>query len=100
MSAMHTPGPWSVRKNEYGDVVVDSESIGVCNVGRDAMGNAPAIANFGHEQGPMVEADARLIAASPDLLAACEAALLEIEQYSSNGLWEQFIAAIAKARGQ
>ena len=72
MSAVITPGPWFIQKNSYGDVIVSSDSICVCNVGRDARGNGPAVANFGHEQGSAVDADARLIAAAPELYEMLE----------------------------
>ena len=47
---------------------------------------------------PEMHANARLIAAAPDLLAALEA-VLEYEDDRINGPWPQAVAAIAKARG-
>jgi hypothetical protein len=80
----HTPGPWVWTDygelSGAGDVVMDADYF-----------SEPS------------EADARLIAAAPDLLAACEAMLVELDE------WEQELgrhpacdlarAAIAKAKG-
>lgn len=91
---MHTPGPWEIfpdgtsyaQSIEHGNVVI-------CNV-------------FGIEsEGP---ANARLIRAAPDLLAACEAALDLMykggspvaRMRSRDKMTEILSAAIAKARGR
>ena len=64
----HTPGPWEIiDSNRHGDLYVGA---------KDAM-NALAIANLIR---PFIEddnvvANARLIAAAPDLLAACKTAM-------------------------
>jgi len=43
--------------------------------------------------------NARLIAAAPDLLAACEAALSVLEP-TQHWPWEELVAAIRKAKGE
>ena len=50
----------------------------------------------------MQKANARLIAASPDLLAACRAALedCQSDDWAESGLGKQLQAAIAKAEGE
>ena len=55
----HTPGPWTIRDNQ--DVMADEEGrlIAQCHAG------------YREERG----ANARLIAAAPDLLAACQRAI-------------------------
>lgn len=82
MSA-HTPGPWQVRK-------IDPRSVAIPDEHGKLIVLAPS------------EADARLIAAAPDLLAALE----EIVEAADGSGWDQIDAtlkkqraAIAKARG-
>ena len=89
MSA-HTPGPWAVRGL---DVFASNASSGsrrlVAMVPKDHEGEAD-------------ENDARLIAASPDLLAALESlvAVLSQESYEPEDLDLEAVAAlIRKARG-
>ncbi len=59
----HTPGPWSIKENAYLNQMIDVEpSIGcVYGVGEE------------------VQANARLIASAPDLLAALQGALFVLE---------------------
>ena len=95
----HTPGPWSIKENAYLNQMIDVEpSIGcVYGVGEE------------------VQANARLIASAPDLLAALEALMRIVS--NSNGVsgwhrngdiagWDEFdeinmaIAALAKAKGE
>lgn len=104
----HTPGPWKVFETPTGKVV---------GIGRQSDGYAVADAGFGvwGEQSDEASANARLIAAAPDLLEACKRA----EQFIRNGRDLGFIrmpdastpdpahytpsiiaAAIAKAEGR
>lgn len=98
----HTPGPWHLSLDRNGrDVYTDHGSPWL--FGPDGK---PVIdfqqADYDSEAWyKFKDADARLIAAAPDLLAACAAALA----YSENGegagwrVAEMARAAIAKARG-
>ena len=79
----HTPGPWTWQLQPYSEPNDDDpcaevsvvNSVGVCRV-----------------------ADARLIAAAPDLLAACEKAIADDElDVDTSDMLE---AAIKKARGE
>jgi len=64
----HTPGPWKFRKHlggEEGEVIAqdvrfDTDFLYIAEI-------------FGHYQDDECAANGRLIAAAPDLLAACEA---------------------------
>lgn len=67
----HTPGPWLVRKLKSG-FIIDSANY-LTNV---AGWPIPVCGGSG---GVTREHDARLIAAAPELLAACQAALEYIE---------------------
>lgn len=63
----HTKGPWRVAKTTFGQTVIDAESIGeiVCR-----------IEEWSPEQD---EADARLIAAAPDMFEALKALLVVMD---------------------
>lgn len=68
----HTPGPWKARdyKNSDGDIWIDCAAY----KGETPLGGTLAIAlHTGRGKGEMND-NARLIAAAPELLAACEAA--------------------------
>jgi len=81
----HTPGPWKARIRRQGSHVTGPDGFSVAHVGTDA--------------------NARLIAAAPDLLEACRLACLVMAK--GNGLsyadrreaHEAVIAAIHKAEG-
>ena len=60
MNAKHTPGPWTVKSAT--SVVADGAQVASCGF---KMGSWPK------EDYDTEEANARLIAAAPDLLAAC-----------------------------
>lgn len=60
----HTPGPWTVRNNENGTLGIDAKET-------DGSYCQPARINgdaYDEVYGPVTRANARLIAAAPDLL--------------------------------
>lgn len=77
----HTAGPWSIsgpRERNYGDGVIFTEYL--VHVGDKNPGNALSIVSLGgagaiSTRDEDVHANARLIAAAPDLLEACKAAV-------------------------
>lgn len=76
----HTPGPWTVGTSHDGFCTVTDGTKTICTVGAADL--------F-----PGIEADARLIASAPDLLAALKlAAILHPHNVT-------FSQAIAKAEG-
>lgn len=94
----HTPGPWKI------DYEPDWPWLGV-------MAGDEVVVATGASDEPRVRADFALIAAAPDLLAACRLALaamrLDIDQVALcaySQAWDQAItaaeAAIAKAEAQ
>lgn len=93
----HTPGPWIVsgRHNRWGDNLVVPAGSDV-----SADGYLACVRVTGDGHGP---ADARLIAAAPELLAALEE-ILEFYLASCPGVSGQPIddarAAIARAKGE
>jgi hypothetical protein len=91
MSA-HTPGPWEVDQDASGTYFVgNNETIGwVCDIDQ--------IAEDEWERGPVTMANARLVAAAPDLLAALQwIARVNAMDYEYQ---ERARAAIAKATGE
>lgn len=97
MSKQHTPGPWRVNNVEgyvYADAGDDEESRKHVEVGYLGRCVAESIA----------PGDRALIAAAPELLAACEAmnASLDghpLKPFALTALM-QMRAAVAKVRGQ
>jgi hypothetical protein len=91
-----TPGPWIIDKRC---------STRVCLPIENNRGIASTGGYFSNDQDVAEEneANARLIAAAPDLLAACEAALEDGPHNASCGLHLEVVdvlrAAIAKAKG-
>ena len=88
----HTPGPWVQNS------LMVSEANQPINVGRDICH-----CGMGMRRDPFEsEANARLIAASPDLLAACEFALECLVDWDrENGeAGDMLRTAIAKAKGE
>lgn len=97
MEAQHTPGPWSPYFDEtYGVLCPDKGRVAICMNLKGAHGLA------GRRTGDEVAANARLIAAAPDLLDALALLVAGIE----NSVSDSFIplvkarAAIAKATGE
>ncbi|MEM1224586.1 MAG: hypothetical protein AAGJ40_02755 [Planctomycetota bacterium] len=79
-AVVHTPGPWSTDGTGEGlRVVTDRQNATVCRMswlaGRQGMG--------GRRKDREVFANARLVAAAPDLLKACKDALQGIQNYQS-----------------
>ena len=91
MSAQHTPGPWRLHPTDD-TAVIAMDGTGVA--GMTGYYNDPDI-------WPVMEANARLIAAAPDMLAA----LRELVRKADFGepvpdwlnAWDEARAAIAKA---
>ena len=75
MYTKHTPGPWITERCDNGMEILDMEQesvAGACNFGNPY--------NAGE-----TEANARLIAAAPDLLAAMKGVMQEIDNCVADG---------------
>lgn len=97
----HTPGPWSVphmARDEVGCncayVLAEPYMGSICTI---SISDGKTIRDFGNDCPPLDEAkaNARLIAAAPDLLAA----LIDLVEGHSIGGAKRGRAAIAKATG-
>jgi hypothetical protein len=94
MSTQHTPAPWTTDGDAYsGNLDI------IALTGRIAMLDC----EFSAETEDVLTANARLIAAAPDLLAALQRALAAIEYYHAREGSPETLAdaraAIAKATG-
>ena len=82
----HTPGPWFVTPD--GTAVYKKDGYGY---------RGDTICLFvGH---PFIDANARLIAAAPELLAALQALAALPNKHRPEEMWDAARAAIAKATG-
>lgn len=98
MSAAHTPAPWAFVQGGSGDFPTWNVRIG--NRGLITL---PATASM-----ETMDADARLIAAAPELLEALQALVKEYEPnlkvFAENAprrfIWQKAVAIIAKAEGR
>lgn len=100
MSAKHTPGPWSAVEHGAWDFSVEAQGT-VCridNKGKWFPSRRDPCATVGRSQNAMA-ADARLIAAAPELLEALAVVLLETEEALLEPTQRKARAAIAKATG-
>ena len=97
-----TPGPWECKVDAHGRGRVYGSGCWVCTTWTLADDDT-------HKRYPAIE-NAALIAAAPDLYAACELAMSSLDTYRTAGaftagqpsgwLLNQLRAALAKARGE
>ena len=102
-AAKHTPGPWFIRTNRH--TSTDGRPWGWLDAAPPGgpQRNIPGV-QVTWTRGEASEANARLIAAAPELLAALNAALDDVDAARADGYeppaWaEAARAAIAKATG-
>ena len=106
--AKHTPGPWCFERGIWNTRAENeiTHSIGsVVTVKRSVFDNQPEwyiarVDNAGKDDGTQ-EANARLIAAAPELLVALKGLLADFErlELASISMWDAH-RAIAKAEGR
>ena len=88
--AKHTPGPWNL---EAGRSIVTSSGAFYLSYGKDKASGAPHFSNFCE-----LDANARLIAAAPDLLAELEKLVKVAGRLGASCAGAK--AALAKANGK
>lgn len=95
MSGAHTPGPWAINGVVAPDDIADLKLEPAVTAGEFYVATAH---DFG-DSGATSAANARLIAAAPDLLAACEAldGALREQAPSPNAIRDPAIAAMRAA---
>ena len=94
--AKHTPGPWSFKVAPNGDCGIMANGTGIF---------AEAFADIRHAHECNLDealANARLIAAAPDMLDALKAMRDDatIKAVCASPLWAQMVNAIEKAEGR
>jgi hypothetical protein len=104
MKTQHTPGPWAVRDHwaDEGAFEVYPTRGGEPKIGQwSALAEVP---EYGPNDAPEAEANARLIAAAPDLLEALELMLENLDAMyvvsPASSAHKKARAAIAKATGE
>ena len=106
MTTKHTPGPWSVVEHDHA-ICVQTESPRQTKFGASRYAVVGGFDRSDPKQLEEARANARLIAAAPDLLAALQDVdALWMHHSIAHGdgkispLHEKVIAAIAKATGE
>lgn len=100
MHNTHTPGPWQVRKVDgHLSIFVPSERGLTCEIAERIGGEVFKDASGAYRDYSRVEANARLIAAAPDLLEALVAVLNYCVDDEGQPTIATARAAIAKATG-
>ncbi len=93
MTGKHTPGPWHLHVTDYGSLSILAADGGyVSDIGY-------GFGEVGAEEHAELVVDHTLMAAAPDLLAACEAARETCDAEGDHQTRDLCDAAIAKARG-
>lgn len=111
VAAKHTPGPWSLQSKVNVETVYPFSDWRQDVIGPPDPAKANSsvvVATIINRDSPYGEANARLIAAAPELLEACKYGLramraLGWDQATTTGLkhdWDAANAAIAKAEGR
>lgn len=99
MTAKHTPGPWAITRSDASGRPYQIRSLGAKD-GPGAIVDVTRWAFLNMPSSPEAEANARLIAAAPDMLAALKALADEYNDpalESEGPAYRSAIAAIAKA---
>lgn len=102
----HTPGPWFRGAQCDGYVQVRTDDTGTPNERRDCISNEWTVAQVNDCMGHESWANANLIAAAPDMLAACQRILRAVrwsvteDRMTPDQQADVLSAAIAKATGE
>lgn len=97
MSAVHTPAPWAFERAVETDGSVTYDIFSIAPEGCNGVGcDVAYIQTYSAQQADVQEANARLIAAAPSLLAALEEF---VAKFGECGLTENARAAITQATG-
>lgn len=95
----HTPGPWSVTESSDW-TGMSGVSLGIDDAAGQEGERDYHLATVVHGDPEELAANARLIAAAPELLEALEDALQYLQHHLPDEALEPHRAAIKKARGE
>ena len=93
----HTPGPWYLRVNRHRNC--DGSMWGWLDTQQAGDQRPPTGVNVGWSEGSVSEANARLIAAAPDLLDAAQNVIKWADGCMDVSSLDQLRQAIKKATG-
>jgi len=97
---MHTPGPWQVIEDNHDDYEEGHIAIEADEAGRDVAVVVSTNPESQVDLSPEEWANARLIAAAPELLEALRLLVMLDQSSIDDGDWQRARAAIAKAEGR
>ena len=100
MSTQHTPGPWELSEGVYKDGFGTYRRIEQVEQFGDVVGSVCIRHEINHTLNEAGEANARLIAAAPDLLEVLEICAMVLNQVWYRTPADMAYAAIAKATGE
>jgi hypothetical protein len=99
MSGFHTPGPWLPRRVDSQCWEIDAPN-GDPRIGHTTWTGLAVVYgsdDVGRTAAPVCEANARLIAAAPNLLAALQLLTTKSEKQATGAGWNKRLAAARKA---
>lgn len=102
MSAKHTPGPWLIVKNKYGEISIHVPGdIGHFEIASEIGGEVFKDKDGRFTDTSRIEANAHLIAAAPELLTELKGLvnLLDVMGLLDDEVLDPARAAITKATG-
>lgn len=103
----HTKGPWRVSHSNWFNILTESRPASVPTLVASVSLTAAKNVGLTDAERAEFQANAHLIAAAPDLLAACEKLYAALREYTDEGetaaqsaVLEMAEAAIARAEGK
>lgn len=96
MSGKHTPGPWEIREEDFGDEFdFGGDGAGTIEVNGWVNGGCK---KDDPEKWAQIQKEARLIAAAPELLKAAELVLALFEAEDDPSKWPDFYKRVSMCR--
>ncbi len=92
----HTPGPWVVRVGRYEGARIERDREPVALVPADETVEDPRSGQIHETVSDRGLANARLIAAAPDLLEALKTAMKVLNGLAEDGIWSYTLGEVEK----
>lgn len=94
MKTQHTPAPWKIHKPDFETINVVTGSMFICEIPKSIEESEDT-----EQRNVIAEANARLIAAAPELLRACEWAVKQFEFLADSGKYPEHMMAHNGGKG-